>query len=68
MHVPCPIQVKVIKIKVGMKRKAKTTQEIVQQILGEQLGNISEDGTADLLSIATMRRNIWKSREDDNIP
>ena len=51
-----------------MKRKAKTTQEIVQQILGEQLGNISEDGTADLLSIATMRQNIWKSREDDNIP
>lgn len=56
MHVPCPTQVKVIKIKVGMKRKAKTTQEIVQQILGEQLGNTSEDGTADLLSIATMRR------------
>ena len=49
-----------------MKRKTKITEEKVQQILAEQLGNISEDGAANLPSISTMRRNIRKVREDDN--
>ena len=51
-----------------MKRKAKITEETVQQILGEQLGNISENAAANLPSIATMRRNIRKAQEDGNIP
>ena len=50
-----------------MKCKAKTTEEAVQQILDEQLSNISENAAETLPSIATMRRSIWKSREDDNI-
>ena len=66
-HAPSPKQVEVIKIKVGMKCKAKTTEETVQQILDEQLSNISENAAETLPSIATMRRNIRKSREDDNI-
>ena len=67
-YVPCSVQVKMTKIKVGIKRNAKTTEETVQQILCEQLVNISEDVTANLPSIAKMRRNICKGREDDNIP
>ena len=67
-HVPCPIQVKMTKIKVGIKHKTKATEETVQQILCEQLGNISEDTTVNLPLIAKMRRNIYKAREDDKIP
>ena len=42
-HAPSLTQVEVTKIKVGMKCKEKTTKETVQQILGEQLSNISEN-------------------------
>ena len=45
-HAPSPTQVEVTKIKVGMKHKAKTTEATVQEILGEQLGNISADAAA----------------------
>ena len=51
-----------------MKHKAKTTEATVQEILGEQLGNISADAAANLPSISTMRRNIRKAREDGNVP
>ena len=67
-HAPSPTQVEVTKIKVGMKHKAKTTEATVQEILGEQLGNISADAAANLPSISTMRQNIRKAREDGNIP
>ena len=36
------------KVKVGMKRKAKATEETVQQILDEQLGNIPKGVAANL--------------------
>ena len=65
-HASSPIEVEATKIKVDMKRKTKITKEKVQQILAEQLGNISEDGAANLPSISTMRRNIRKVQEDDN--
>ena len=67
-HAPSPTQVEVTKIKAGTKRKTKTTQETVQQILGKQLGNISDDAAANLPSITTMRGIIRKARADDSVP
>ena len=66
-HAPSHTQVEVIKNKVGMKCKAKTTEETVQQILGKQLSNISENAAEILPSTGTMRQSIRKSGEDDNI-
>ena len=68
IHANSPAQVELKKIKVGMKYKAKPTEETVQQILGKQLRDISENAAANLSSIATMRWNIWKARGYDNIP
>ena len=62
-NAPSPTQIKVTKIKVGMKLKAKTTEETAQQILGKQLVNISEDATESLPLIATMRHNIQKAQK-----
>lgn len=58
IHPPSSTKVEVTKINIGMKRKAKTTEETVQQILGEQLGNSSNDATTKLPLIAAMERNI----------
>ena len=62
-NAPSPTQIKVTKIKIGMKLKAKTTEETAQQILGKQLVNISEDATESLPLIATMRHNIQKAQK-----
>lgn len=68
IHANSPTQVELKKIEVGMKYKAKRTEETVQHILGKQLRDISENAVANLSSIATMRWNIWKARGYDNIP
>ena len=62
-NAPSPTKIKVTKNKVGMKLKAKTTEETAQQILGKQLVNISEDATESLPLIATMRHNIQKAQK-----
>ena len=47
-HASSPTQVEVTKFKVGIKCKARTTEETVQQVLGKQLSNISEDATTNM--------------------
>ena len=67
-HAPSQTQVEVTKVTVSIKRKAETTTDMPQQILGEELANISADAAANLPSTSTMRRNIHKAREDNDLP
>lgn len=67
-HAPSQTEVEVTKIKANIKRKAETTTDTPQQILGAELRNISEDAAANLPSTSTLRRNIHKVREDNMPP
>ena len=56
------------KVKANIKRKAQTTTDTPQQILGVELRNISQDAAANITSTSTLRRNIRKAREDNDVP
>ena len=57
-HAPSQTQVEVAKVKANIKRKAQTTTDTSQQILGAELRNISQDAAANIPSTSTLRRNI----------
>ena len=61
-------QVEVAKVKANIKRKAQTTTDTPQQILGAELRNISQDAAANIPSTSTLRRDIRKAREDYDVP
>ena len=63
-HAPSQTEVEVTKVKSRIKRKATTTLETLQHILGTELKNISEGAAASLPGVSTLRRNIRKARED----
>ena len=67
-HAPSQTQVEVEKVKANTKRKAQTTTDTPQQILGAELRNTSQDAVANILSTSTMRRNISKVREYNDVP
>ena len=67
-HAPSQTEVEVTKVKSRIKRKATTTLETPQQILGTELRNISEGAAASLPGISTLRRNIRKVRENFDTP
>ena len=67
-HAPSQTQVEVAKVKANIKRKAQTTTDTPQQILGAELRNISQDAAANIPSTSTLRRNIRKAREDNDVP
>ena len=66
MHAPSQMQVEVAKVKANIKRKAQTTTDTPQQILGAELRNISQDAAANIPSTSTSRRNIRKAPEDND--
>ena len=51
-----------------MKRRAETTEETTQQILGASLNNVSEGAAAIMPSVGSLRRNIRHARQDRNMP
>lgn len=67
-HAPSQTQVEIAKVTTSIKRKAETTLDTPQQILGTELANITDDTAANLPKIATMRRNIRKAREENEMP
>lgn len=67
-HAPSQVQVEVAKVTAGIKRRAQTSDNQPQQILGAELANISADAAANLPSTSTLRRNIRRSREDNDMP
>ena len=60
-------EVEVTKVLTSIKRKAETTDETSQQILGRELALISEDAAANLPAVSTIRRGIRKVRENQNV-
>ena len=67
-HPPSQTQVEVVKVKATMKRRAETTEETTQQILGASLNNVSEGAAAIMPSVGSLRRNIRHARQDRNMP
>ena len=63
-HAPSHTQVEVENI----KRKVQTTTDTPQQILGAELRNTSHNAVANIPSTSTMRRNISKVREYNDVP
>ena len=66
-HAPSQMQVEVAKVKANIKRKAQTTTDTLQQILGAELRNISQEAAANIPSTSTLRRNR-KLRKDNDFP
>ena len=66
-HAPSATEVEVTKVLTSIKRKAETTDETSQQILGRELALISEDAAANLSAVSTIRRGIRKVRENQNV-
>ena len=67
-HAPSQTEVEETKVKSRIKRKATTTLETPQQILGTELRNISEGAAASLPGISTIRGNIRKACKDLDTP
>ena len=64
-HTPLQTQVEVTKVMANIKRKAQTTTDTPQQILGAELRKIWQDAPANILSTSTLRRSI---RKDNDAP
>ena len=64
-HTPLQTQVELTKVKANIKRKAQTTTDTPQQILGAELRKIWQDAPATILSTSTLRRSI---RKDNDAP
>ena len=67
-HSPSQTHVEVAKVKANIKKKAQTTTDTPQQILGAELRNVSQDAAANIPSTSTLRRNVRKARKDNNVP
>ena len=67
-HSPSQTQCEVTKMKANIKRKAETTEETSQQILGAELQNVSEGAAVVLPPMSTLRRNIRYQRQERNLP
>ena len=67
-HAPSQMQDEVTKVKANIKRKEQTTTDTPQHILGAELKNTSQDAAANIPSTSTLRRNIRKAWEDNNVP
>ena len=67
-HAPSQMQDEVAKVKANIKRKEQTTTDTPQHILWAELRNTSQDAAANIPSTSTLRRNIRKAWEDNNVP
>ena len=67
-HLPSQTQCEVTKMKANIKRKAETTEETSQQILGAELQNVSEGAAVVLPPMSTLRRNIRYQQQERNLP
>ena len=66
-HVPSAINCELSKVRANIKRKASTTQETAQQILGTELTYITDAAAVNLPSVTNLRRNIRHQRRQQNI-
>ena len=66
-HASSATEVEVTKVLMSIKRKAETTDETSQQILGRELALISEDAAANLPAVSTIQIRIRKVRENQNV-
>lgn len=67
-HPPSQTQVEVKKIKAGIKRRALTSHDTCQQILGAELQNVSQSAAVNLPQLNNIKRNIRAQRKDQNVP
>ena len=62
-HAPNLGRMEATKVKVGVKRRALETEESAQQIISQELSDISESAAVNLPAIRNIRRNIRRNRQ-----
>ena len=55
------------KVRASIKRKASTTHETAQQILGTELANLAPTAAVNLSNLGNLRRNIRSQQQEQNI-
>ena len=55
------------KVHASIKRKALTTHDTTQQILGTELANLTPTAAANRLNLSNLRRNIRRLLQEQNI-
>ena len=55
------------KVRASIKRKASTTHDTTQQILGTELSNLISTAGINLPNLSNLRRNICRQRQEQNI-
>ena len=66
-HVPSTTKCEITKVRANIKRKATTTQETAQQILGAELTNVTAASAVNLPNLSNLRRNIRHQRQQQDI-
>ena len=62
-HVPSTTKCGITNVRANLKRKATTTQEPAQQILGAELTNVTAAAAVNLPNLSNLRRNIRHQRQ-----
>ena len=66
-HAPSATRCELTKVRASIKRKASTTHETTQQILGTELANLTPAGAVNLPNLSNLRRSIRRQRQEQNI-
>ena len=66
-HVPSITKCEITKVRANLKRKATTTQETPQQILGAELTNVTAAAAVNLPNLSNLQRNIRHQRQQHDI-
>ena len=64
---PSATRCELTKVRAGIKRKASTTHDTTQQILGTELANLTPTATVNLPKLSNLRHNIRRQRQKQNI-
>ena len=63
---PSATRCELTKVRASIKRKASTTYDTTQQILGTDLANLAPSVTVNLPNLSNLRRNILRQRQEQN--
>ena len=66
-HAPSATRFELTKVRAGIKRKASTTHDTTQQILGTGLANLTPTAAVNLPNLSNLRRKIRCQRQEQNI-
>ena len=66
-HAPSATRRELTKVRARIKRKASTTHDTTQQILGPELANLTPTAAVNLPNLSNLRRNIRRQQQEQYI-